>query len=174
MCTGCQQNVASLPARTSPLSAGWDSIRPPRHRHCCHCRPVISTVAHPRYPPDADPGHARRRVFSPSSACCQSRPAERSLSTSSRIAIVCGVVGCDPPSTTPSPLLPSRHNLCRCPFLVSARRGPRTRPLTCSSSTPSSTSPSPLCPPPVTGQVVWHVPPHIVIVVVIFTSSQGC
>ena len=35
---------------------------------------------------------------------------------------------------------------------------------------------SPLCPPPVMGQV-WHVlllPPHVVVVVVLSTSSQGC
>jgi len=66
--TGCQRNVALPPARTSPLSAGWDAIRPPRRLHRCHCRccASISTVAHPRYPPDADPGHARRRV-----SCCR-------------------------------------------------------------------------------------------------------
>jgi len=60
--TGCRRNLASPPARTSPLSVGWDAIRPPRCHHRCHCRAAISTVAHTRYPPDADPGHARRRV----------------------------------------------------------------------------------------------------------------
>ena len=69
MRTGCRRNVASPPACTSLLSVGWDAIRPPRRRHCCHCRAAISTVAHPRYPPDADPGHARRCV----SCCCRRR-----------------------------------------------------------------------------------------------------
>jgi len=66
MRTGCRQNVASPPACTWPLSAGWDVIRPPRRSHHCHCRAAISTVAHLRYPPDADPGHARQRV-----KCCR-------------------------------------------------------------------------------------------------------
>ena len=64
--TGCRRNVASPPASTLPLSVGWDVIRSPRCRHHCHCRAGISTVAYPRYPPDADPGHARPRV-----SCCR-------------------------------------------------------------------------------------------------------
>jgi len=64
--TGCRRNVALPPACTSLLSAGWDAIRPPQRHHPCHCCAAISTVAHPRYPPDADPGHARRRV-----SCCR-------------------------------------------------------------------------------------------------------
>ena len=51
--------------------------------------------------------------------------------------------GCDPPSSTLSSLSPSRRYFCRRPFPVSARRGPQTRPSTCSSSMPSLTSPSP-------------------------------
>jgi len=62
---------------------------------------------------------------------------------SSRVAVVCGVVGCDPPSSTSSSLSPSRRNLRYCPFLVSTRRGPRTRSTTSLSSTPLLTSPSP-------------------------------
>ena len=50
---GCRRNVASPPARVSLLSAGWDAIRPPRRCHCCHCCAEISTVAHPRHPPNA-------------------------------------------------------------------------------------------------------------------------
>ena len=55
-----RRNTASPPARASPSSAGWwDAICPPQRRHRCHCCAAISTGAHPRYPPDADPGHAR-------------------------------------------------------------------------------------------------------------------
>ena len=72
-------------------------------------------------------------------------PAERSLTTSSRVAVVSGV-GCDPPSSSSSFLSLSRRDLHRRPSPVSARRGPRTRPSTCSLSPPSSTSPSPPLP----------------------------
>ena len=76
---------------------------------------------------------------SPPSARCRSRLVERSLSASSCVAVICGVVGCDPLSS----MLPLHRNLHRRPFPLSASRGPRTRLSTCSSSTPSSTSPSP-------------------------------
>ena len=40
-----------------------------------------------------------------------------------------GLLGCNPPSLTSSSLLPLRRDLLRCPFPVSARRGPRAGPL---------------------------------------------
>ena len=49
-----------------------------------------------------------------------------------------GLVGCNPPSLTSSSLLPLRRDLHRRRFLVSARRGPRARPLTSSSPSPPS------------------------------------
>ena len=154
----CRQNVALLPARTSLSSVGWDAIHPPQHRHHCHCCPTISTIAHHRYLPNADPGHTHRQRRSPSSAHCRSRLAERSPSASSHVAVICGGVGCDPPSSTSSSLLPSRRNLhCR-PFPVSARRVPQTHLLMCSLLS-----------------TVWHVlllPPCVVIVVVVSMSSQ--
>ena len=55
---GCRRNVALPPAQVSPPSVGWDAIHPPRSRRRCSRRTAISTVAHPRYPPDAGPGHA--------------------------------------------------------------------------------------------------------------------
>ena len=66
MHTGCRRNVALLPACTLPLSVGWDAIRPFRRCHHCHCCAAIFTIAHPRHPPDADPGHARQHV-----SCCR-------------------------------------------------------------------------------------------------------
>ena len=156
---GYQRNVASPPARTLPLSVGWDAIHPPRRHHCCHCRAAISTVAHPRYPPDADPGHARRRV-----SCCRHRrcrplpplpaasrgrrnsaslPARASPLSAGWWDAICPIRRHCHCCRHALSLLPSRHNLRRCPFPVSARRGPRTCPSRCSSSTPSSTSPSP-------------------------------
>jgi hypothetical protein len=67
--------------------------------------------------------------------------AERSLVASSCIAIVHGV-GCDPPSLTLLLLSPLQRDLHRRPSPVSARRGPRTCPLTCSLLLSSSTLPS--------------------------------
>ena len=51
----CRRNVASPPAHASPSSVWWDAIRPPLRCHRCHCCPAISTVAHPRYPPNTQP-----------------------------------------------------------------------------------------------------------------------
>ena len=69
-------------------------------------------------------------------------PAERSLAASSRVAVL-RRVGCNPPSLSLSSLSQLHHELCHPPFLVSARRGPQTRPLTCLSLPPPSMSPSP-------------------------------
>ncbi len=54
---------------------------------------------------------------SPSSACCRSQLGEHNLSTSLHITVVCGVVGCNPPSLTSSLLSPSRSNLPAPPTL---------------------------------------------------------
>ena len=62
---------------------------------------------------------------SPSSARCRSRPVECSLSASLHVAVVCGVVGCDPPSLTLLSLSPSRRDLCRRPLLVSPCWNPK-------------------------------------------------
>ena len=120
---------------------------------------------------------------SPSSARCQSLPTERSLSASSRVAVVCGVVGCDLPYSTSLSLLPSRIVI----VAVTPQSPPLPIPGIRQTQTPDTpvnvfiinaiidVTLSPLCPLLVTGQV-WHIlvlPPHVIVVVVISTSSQG-
>jgi len=179
--TGCRRNSASPSARTLPLSAGWDAIRPPRRHHRCHCRAAISTVAHPWYPPDADPGHARQHV-----SCCRRcrRHPLPPLPTASRSRRNAA----SPPARA-SPSSVGWWDAIRPPRLVAVTPQSPPSPIPSIRQTRTPDTPvdvfiinavvdvalSPLCPPPVAGQV-WHVlllPPHVVVVVVVSTSSQG-
>ena len=155
-------------------------IRPPRRRCFCHCRAAISTVAHSRYPPDADPGHARRRVR------CRRRRRRRPLPLCPPLVAAGGtqplrqlarrrrpwgggmrsalldvvVVVTVAPRSPPSPITGIRQT-----------RTPDTPVDVFDVTAVVDVALSPPCPPPVAGQVrhVQLLPPRVVVV---STSSR--